>query len=73
MTSHRKYILPKRTFTKFNVLIDGRNFQDQPISHKIRKYDELRKVATGKEDDFTTGCVLDYKPFKDFKILNHSL
>ena len=25
---------------KSNALIDGRNFYDQPISDKIRKYDE---------------------------------
>ena len=50
MNSHRKYVLPRINLTKFNVLIDGRNFYDQPISDKIRKYDELRKITTGKED-----------------------
>ena len=65
MNSHRRYALPRISLTKFNVLIDGRNFYDQPITDKIRKYDESRKVATGKRDDYTTECLLDYKYFKD--------
>ena len=47
------------------MLIDGRNFYDQPISNEIRKYDELRKLTTGKGDDYTTERLLDYKYFKD--------
>ena len=27
--------------------------------------DEIRKIATGKRDDYTTGCLLDYQCFKD--------
>ena len=57
--SYRKYFLPRVDITKYNVLIDGKNFYDQPISDQIRKYDEVRKIATGKGDDYTTGCLLD--------------
>ena len=39
-------------------MIDGRNFYDQLIN-------EVRKVSTGKGDDYTTGCLLDYAYFKD--------
>ena len=28
-------------------------------------YDNIRKIATGKGDDYTTGCFLDYPYFKD--------
>ena len=35
------------------------------MSDETRKFDELRKVTTGKGDDYTTGCLLDYKYFKD--------
>ena len=59
--SHRKYILP----TNYNVLIDGRNFYDQPINDQIKQYDEIRKIATGQGDDYTTGCLLDYQYFRD--------
>ena len=27
--------------------------------------DEIRKIATGKGDDYITGCLLDYQYFKD--------
>ena len=63
---YRQYYLPRIDITKYNVLIDGRNFYDQPINNKIRQYDEIRKVAIGKGDNYATGCLLDYKYFKDF-------
>ena len=63
---YRQYYLPRIDITKHNVLIDGRNFYDQPINNKIRQYDEIRKVAIGKVDNYATGCLLDYKYFKDF-------
>ena len=63
--SHRKYFLPRVDITKYNVLIDDRNFYDQPINDQFKKYDEIRKIATGQGDDYTTGCSLDYQYFKD--------
>ena len=63
--NHRKSFLPRVDITKYNVLIDCRNFYDQPINDQIEKYDEIRKLATGKADDYTTGCLLDYQYFKD--------
>ena len=50
--------------TSYNVLIDGRNFYAQPINDSIRKYDEIRKITTGKGDNYATGCLLDYDYFK---------
>ena len=63
--SHRKYFSTRVNITNYNVLIDGRNFYDQPISDQIKKYDEIRKIITGKGDDYTTCCLLDYEYFKD--------
>ena len=62
--SYRKYFVPRVDITSYNVLIDGRNFYDQPINDSIRKYDEIRKIATGKGDNCMTGCLLDYDYFK---------
>ena len=62
---HRKYFLPRVDITKYNVQIDCKNFYDQPVNDEMRKYDEIRKLATGKEDDYTTGCLLDYQYFKN--------
>ena len=64
-TVTKKYFLPRVDITNYNVLIDGRNFYDQPINDLIKQYDEIRKTATGKGDDYTTGCLLDYQHFKD--------
>ena len=63
--SHRKYFLPRVNTTYYNALIDGRNFYNQPINDQIKNYDEIRKILTGKGDDYTTGCLLDYQYFKD--------
>ena len=63
--SHRKYFLPRVDITNYNVLIDGRNFYDQPINDQIKKYDQIRKIATGKGDNYTASCLLDYEYFKD--------
>ena len=63
--SYRKYFLPRIDITSCNVLFDGRNFYDQPINDSIRKYDEIRKITTGKEDNYATGCLLDYEYFKN--------
>ena len=63
--SHRKYFLPRVDITNYNVLIDDRNFYDQIINNQIKKYDEIRKITTGKGDGYTTGCLLDYQYFKN--------
>ena len=46
-------------------MIDGRNFFDQPINSMTKRYENIRKIATGQGDDYTTGCLLDYSYFKD--------
>ena len=44
----------------YNVVIDGRNLFDQLIKNNLKTYDNIRKIATGEGDDYTTGCLLDY-------------
>ena len=63
--SHRKYFLPRVNITDHNVLIHGRNFYDQPINDKIKEHDQIRKIAIGQGDDYTTECLLDYQYFKN--------
>ena len=62
---NKEYFLPRGEIKNYNVLIDGRNFYDQPINDLIKQYDEVRKVSTGHGDDYTTGSLLDYAYFKD--------
>ena len=42
-------------------MINGENVFDQPIKDNKVTYENIRKGATGKGDDYTTGCLLDYR------------
>ena len=46
-------------------MINEENFFNQPIKDNKVTYENIRKVATGKGDDSTTGCLLDYTYFRD--------
>ena len=46
-------------------MIDGKNFFDQPVKNKVT-CENIRKIATGQGDDYTTGCLLDYIYFKNY-------
>ena len=46
-------------------MIDDKIFFDQPINSMTKTYKNIRKIATGQGDDYTTGCLLDYPYFKD--------
>ena len=59
----RKYYLPRIDLEKYNVIIDGRNFYDNPIESDIEKYRGLKKVMIGKGEDYATGSLLDFNYF----------
>ena len=44
----RKYYLPRIDLEKYNIIIDGRNFYDNPIESDIEKYRELKKSNNWK-------------------------
>ena len=50
----------------YNVMIDGKNVFDQPVKNDKVTYKNIRKIATGEGDDYTTGCLLDYMYFKKY-------
>ena len=64
-TSNKWYYIPNVEIKDYNVMIDGKNFFDQPIKNNKVTYENIRKIATGQGDDYTTGCLLDYSYFKD--------
>ena len=64
-TSHSTYYLPKAEIKDYNVMIDGKNFFDQPINSDFKTYENIRKIATGRGDDYMTCCLLDYSYCKD--------
>ena len=43
--SHRKFYLPTVKIKDYNVMINGRNFFDQPIKNT---YNNIRKIVTGQ-------------------------
>ena len=63
-TSNGRYYLPTLKIKDYNIVINGENFFDQPIKNNKITYDNIRKIATGQGDDYTTGCLLDYPYFK---------
>ena len=68
--SYKKYFFPRIKINNCNIEIDGRNFYDQPINDSIKQYDEIRKISTGKGDDYTTGCLLDFSYFeKNYRMI----
>ena len=62
-TSDDRYYLPTVEIKDYNIMINGENFFDQPIKNNKVKYDNIRKIAIGQGDDYTTGCLLDYPYF----------
>ena len=64
-TIHDRYYLPIVEIKDYNIMINGENFFDQPIKNNKVTYENIRKIATGQGDDYTTGCLLDYLYFKN--------
>ena len=55
-TSNDEYYLPTVEIKDYNIMINGENVFDQPIKNNKVTYDNIRKIATGQGDDYTTGC-----------------
>ena len=64
--SYTIYNLPLVEVNCYNVVIDGRNFFEQPVKNNFITYDNIWKIATGQGDDYTTGCLLDYNYFNSY-------
>ena len=64
-TSDDRYYIPTVEIKDYNIVIDGENIFDQPIKNNKVTYENIRKIATGQGDDYTTGCLLDYPYFAD--------
>ena len=46
-------------------MIDEQNFFDQLIKNNLRTYN-IRNIAIGQGDDYTTGCLLDCNYFNNY-------
>ena len=50
--SHKQYYLPTVEIKYYNVMIDSKNFFDQPIKSDLKTFDNIRKIATSQGDDY---------------------
>ena len=62
-TSAKDHYLPNVELKDCNIVINGENVFDQPVKNIKVTYENIRKIATGQGDDYTTDCLLDY-PYK---------
>ena len=46
-------------------MIDRQKFFDQSVKNNLRTYSNIRKIAIGQGDDYTSGCLLDYNYFNN--------
>ena len=64
--SKKRYYIPNVELKDYSVMIDGKNFFNQPVKNNKVTYENIRKIAIGQGDDYTTGCLLDYIYFKNY-------
>ena len=48
-TSNKRHYIPNVEIADYNVMIDGKNFFDQPISNMIKTYENIKKLLLVKE------------------------
>ena len=65
-TSSKRYYIPNAKVKDYNVMADRKSVFDQPIKNNKVTYENIRKIATGQGDDYTTGCLLNYIYFKNY-------
>ena len=67
-TPFSKYYVPNVQIKDFNVLIDGKSFFDIPIKNGEETYEQI--IEMGRNNDYTTGNLLDYEYFsKHYKLI----
>ena len=72
--AHTEYFLPKVEIKYCNIMVGGTKLFDQPIINDLKIYDNFRKIASGREDDYAAGCLLDYPYFKEhYKLIGIDL
>ena len=64
-TNIKRYYISNVQIKDYNVVIDGKNFFDQPVQNDKVTYENIRRIANGQGDDYTTGSLLEYSYFKD--------
>ena len=66
-TSFSKYYVPKVEIKDFNVLIDGKTFFAISVKNKEEAYEAI--IEMRKNNDYTTGNLLDYEHFSKYHLI----
>ena len=61
--SFSHYYVPNVEIKDFNVLIDGKSFFDLPVKNEEEAYEKIIEIS--KNNDYTTGNLLDFAYFKE--------
>ena len=64
--SYKQYFLLTVEIKDYNIMTNGKKFFDQKVKNDLKTNHSLRKFAASLGDDYTTGCLLDYKYFKNY-------
>ena len=71
-TSFSKYYIPNVEIKDFNALVDGKPFFEIPVKNKEEAYEAI--IEMSKNNDYTTGNLLDYEYSKDhYKLITIDL
>ena len=65
--SFLQFYLPKVMIKDFNVIIDKLAFFDLPIKTEEEAYEKIIDIS--KNNEYTTGNLLDYDYFKKYKLI----
>ena len=71
--SKKRYYLPNVEIKGYNVMIDGKNIFYQPVKNDKITYDNIRKIASGQGNGYTTGSLSDYFYLKKHKMTSRDL
>ena len=63
----RGYCLPKVIIKNYCAIINKNNFYDELTDSYIKRFQEIRKLTLGQDEDYTTGC------FRKLKLCQNSL
>ena len=64
--NNKIHYIPNVEIKDYNVMIDGKNFFEQPVKYDKVTHKNIRETVIGQGDDYTTGCLLDYIYFKNY-------
>ena len=50
---YKGYFLPTVEIKAYNIMINGKNFFDQPVENDLRTNDNIQKIVTGQGHDYS--------------------